>query len=125
MIMEKRDLNTGQRIELTRMELSVELEKLCEWRKWMEEIPAIKFPADWAIQIIPPFTGAIVRFRVKKGKGDVSIYLDCYETLGCYYPGGPYWEVYPVGDDVGRCGIKEIDKLLEMISLSLEEQENE
>lgn len=33
--------------------------------KWIKEIPFIQFPADWKVQIIPPFTGIVVRFRVQ------------------------------------------------------------
>jgi hypothetical protein len=92
-----------------------------EHSKWQKEIPYIQFPADWQVQISPPFAGAVVRFRVKKDKAEVSIYLDCYDRLGCY--GSPYWEVYPYKGDVGRCGIDEIDTLLSLISTSLEELE--
>ena len=94
------------------------IEKKDEWRKWMEEIPYIQFPANWSIKIIPPFTGAIVRFRAKLGKKDVSIYLDCYDRLGHF--GSPYWEVYPYQDDIGRCGIDEVGELLRMIKDTLE-----
>lgn len=86
--------------------------------KWSREIPEIEFPGDWAIRIIPPFKGAIVRFRARlphMGKEDsVSIYLDCYDTLGCY--GSPYWEVYPYRGDVERCDMMDIEELLRMIS---------
>ena len=77
-----------------------EVEEIMEYRKWVGEIPFIKFPSDWEVQIIPPFGGAVARFCVKKGDKQVSIYLDCYERLGIF--GEPYWEIYPYEDDVFR-----------------------
>lgn len=85
-----------------------------ETRSWVEKIPAIKFPKDWEIQIIPPFGGALCRFRVN---GIVSVYLDGYDILGYY--GEPYWEIYPYEDDVFRCGMNEIDNLIEAIQESI------
>jgi hypothetical protein len=85
-----------------------------ETRSWVEKIPAIKFPQGWEVQIIPPFGGALCRFRVN---GIVSVYLDGYDLLG--YCREPYWEVYPHEDDVFRCGMNEIDKLIEAIQESL------
>lgn len=95
--------------------LHIQMEKEFEWRKWAKEIPFIKFPADWEIAIIPPFTGAIVRFLVntplRKG---VSIYLDCYGMLGACYE--PYWEVYPDKEgDNSRFKINDIEGLLKCI----------
>lgn len=71
---------------------------------------------------IPPFGGALVRYRVKDtatGK-TVSVYLDCYDLLG--YFGSPYWEVYPCGEDVGRCHMSNVDSLLEMILVGLQQE---
>ena len=62
------------------------------WMEWGSKIPAIKFPAEWAIQVIPPFVGAMVRFIVHFEGTAVSVYLDCYDRLGCF--GAPYWEIY-------------------------------
>jgi len=95
-------------------------DEVMETVKWVDKIPTINFPTSWAIRVIPPFNGAVVRFRVKKGNASVSIYLDCYDNLGIY--GSPYWEVYPHNDDVFRCGINEVDRLLKAISESIKEQ---
>jgi len=100
--------------------LPYEYDVYMETRKWVDEIPFIKFSSEWEIQIIPPFTGATVRFRVKKGDAQVSIYLDCYDKLG--YFGSPYWEVYPHEGDTFRCGINETDELLQAIQESLNSQ---
>jgi len=91
-----------------------------ESHKWREEIPFIKFPKDWEVQMIPPFGGAVVRFVIKKGKNTVSIYLDCYEQLGVF--GSPYWEIYPVNGGVMRVGMNEIKRLLAYIKINLETQ---
>lgn len=41
-----------------------ELENKENWRKWAGKIPAIKFPSNWYVRMLPPFAEAIVRFRV-------------------------------------------------------------
>lgn len=97
-----------------------EVERIMEYAKWCGEIPHIKFPTDWEVQIIPPFAGAVARFKIRKGDANVSIYLDCYDRLGCY--GQPYWEVYPHHDDVFRCDMADTDSLLKAIAESIEQQ---
>lgn len=94
--------------------------QIMEHSKWRKEIPYIQFPADWQVQICPPFAGAVVRFRIKKDKADVSIYLDCYDNLGCYE--APYWEVYPHEEDVYRCDMLDTESLLKAITRSIEQQ---
>ena len=93
------------------------LEDKEEWMKWVKEIPELTFPSDWRVKVIPPFSGAIVRFRVLKGDKSVSVYLDCYDSLGCF--GSPYWEIYPYEDDTYRCGINETQDLMRAIEKSL------
>lgn len=95
-------------------------EQMMEHMKWVQEIPYISFPSDWEIAIMPPFLGAVVRFRVKKGDAEVSIYLDCYDSLGCY--GSPYWEVYPYEEDVFRCAMLDTESLLTAIGESISGQ---
>lgn len=108
-----------------RMLMSAEYHTLFESDKWQGLIPAFKIKPDWLIQIIPPFVSAIVRFRISKEnfKDDqfISVYLDCYDLIG--YMGGPYWEAYPVNDDVCRCGIDDIDCLMECIETGLQQIE--
>ncbi len=89
-------------------------EKEFEWRKWIKDIPFIQWPSDWKVKAVPPFAGAVIRYLVQTPKGEASVYLDCYDQLGCM--GEPYWEVYPVEDDVERCLMNETDKLLEILS---------
>ena len=94
-----------------------EIEDKQSWREEIEVIPFIQFPADWKIQVIPPFGDAVVRFRVQLPSGkEKSIYLDSRHSLGVY--GDPletYWEVYPYRGDTARCGMNEIEDLLKYI----------
>jgi len=89
-----------------------------EWDKWRGEIPAIKFKSEWEVKVIPPFAGAIVRFVVN----GVSVYLDCYDILGCF--GEPYWEIYPYEGDTYRCKMNNVDELLEAIQHSIDNKES-
>lgn len=92
-----------------------------EWDKWAKEVPYIAWPAHWLVTAVPPFAGAIIRYRIKlrRMKDFISVYLDCYDKLGFY--GSPYWEIYPdENGDCHRCGINEVDELLEEIEKALE-----
>lgn len=93
------------------------LEELLGWRKWDEEIPFIHWPGDWSVKAIPPVTGAVVRYKVKKpGDKIVSVYLDCYDILGFF--GEPYWEIYPHNNDTFRCKMNDTTALLQAIEES-------
>jgi hypothetical protein len=98
-----------------------EVEAIQEYRKWINEIPYINFPETWEVKIVPPMGGAIIRFVVKRKGGDdnnqVSVYLDCYDRLGCV--GEPYWEIYPVKNDTHRCLMNDVQELLEIIDSGL------
>lgn len=103
---------------IEKFRLSAKMDTEFEWRKWGAEIPYIKFPESWEVKIIPPFTGAIIRFRIKKNaKEDISVYLDCYDMLGMY--GEPYWEVYPVNGDVERIKMSDVKELIATIKKAL------
>ena len=107
-------------VELTLARYKVEEEQ--KWREEVQTLPFIQFPAGWQVQVIPPFSDAVVRFRVKLPSGaEKSIYLDKRMSLG-YWEGEGYWEVYPYRGDVGRCDIRDIPALLRMIG---DEQEDE
>jgi hypothetical protein len=56
------------------------------------DIPFLKFKKSWNVKIIHPFNGASVRFIVKKGEKEVSVYLDEKNKLGVSR--APYWEIY-------------------------------
>ena len=92
-----------------------------EYYKWAKEIPFIHFPDKYEVKIIPPFGGAVARFIVQQREwrelGTRSIYLDCYDRLGCF--GEPYWELFPcAGDDVYRCRMDDTQALLDAIEES-------
>lgn len=100
--------------------IAFEYSEKMEHMKWVKEIPYINFKKEWAVQVSPPFSGAVVRFRVKYNNAEVSVYLDCYDRLGYY--GSPYWEVYPHNDDVFRCDMLDTESLLKAIEESILEQ---
>ena len=85
------------------------LETYEEWQMWRERIPVMHFDPEWDVRIIPPTTGAIVRFLVN----GLSIYLDCYARLGTLSE--PYWELYPYGNDVGRFLMADVEGLFAAI----------
>lgn len=97
-----------------------------KWREFAETVPAIQFKPEWFVQVVPPFSGAMGRFRVyltpETGKGArfVSVYLDAYDALG--YVGHPYWEIYPIHGDCARYDIADVDGLLQGITESLAEE---
>ncbi len=95
------------------------VEREMEYGRWCDEIPYIRFPVAWNVQVIPPFGGAVVRFHVRNKRGmTVSVYLDCYDTLGCY--GAPYWEIFPGdGNDVSRYAMEDVAGLIKGISRAL------
>lgn len=101
---------------LNRWKASANCENAFDWRRWIKQIPEIEFPPGWKIKVTPPFAAAVVRFRVRlpEHKNTISIYLDCYEQLGHF--GEPYWEVYPYRGCTGRCAMKDVSRLLEMIA---------
>jgi len=91
-----------------------------EYLKWDKEIPFIPFPASWEVAPRPNFGGAIVRFKVRKKGSEyyISVYLDCYDSLGCY--GSPYWEIYPAYDgDIERFDIKDVEGLVKGLKKSM------
>jgi hypothetical protein len=106
-----------------RINISCQAAEIFEWNKWREEIPYIKFDNEWLVKVIPPLTGAVVRFLVvhkDDPNSNVSVYLDCYAILG--YMDKPYWEVYPVNGDTARCAMSDTESLLSYIRKGLTEQ---
>lgn len=110
------------RMDINKAESLIERE--FEWRKWTKEIPSIPMNSNWVLAPIPPFGGAVARMLVKhkeNTKAKVSVYLDCYENLGCW--DGPYWEIYPnQEDDVSRFDMQDVGKLSQAIEASLQAQ---
>lgn len=90
-----------------------QVEEAEQWEDWMNRVPPIQFPADWYVQIIPPFCGAMVRFRVTRPDvpgTSVSVYLDVHSVLGCCEH--PYWEIYEYDGDVKRFPMEDVDALI-------------
>jgi len=119
----------GTRLSVERMDLyrsAGDHDRVFQADRWRKEIPAIKFPSDWEVKIIPGFGGAIVRFLVNVGDRGVSVYLDGYDLLGAV--NAPYWEVYPCYDgyswDTARCLMHKVDELINIITQSLEDQKS-
>ena len=42
-----------------------EYEKLQEHMRWHKELPALHFEKEWDVKIIPPFSGAVIRFAIE------------------------------------------------------------
>jgi len=83
------------------------VEKGERWREIMDSIPALSFPADAKVKIIPPFSGAVARFTVERGNAFVSIFADFHDVLttagepvrSMYSRGQTDGdEVFPIGD---------------------------
>ena len=98
-------------------------ERILEYHKWQCEIPFIKFESEWEVKVIPPFGGAVVRFVIQYNNKRVSVYLDCYDSLGLV--GEPYWEIYPYYGDTFRTGMNNVGELVAAIKESFESQEGE
>ena len=96
---------------MSKMQASFKVASEFEWEKWRDEIPALNFPSDWDVRIIPPLNGAVVRFCIND---KFSVFLDCYDLLGSF--GKPYWEVYPdVDGEVFRCAMKDTESLMDKL----------
>lgn len=108
------------------MILYSEYDRVMQTRDRIKLMPWINFPRNWSIRILPPFSGACVRFQVRNNEMCpwVSVYLDMDQNLGYYGVSGkePYWEVYPVDEDVVRCAKDDIESLMVVIKKSLKQQ---
>lgn len=92
----------------------LEVETNEKWNEWSIIVPYIKFKEKWNVKIMPPFYGALVRFKVEYNNKICSVYLDVYNKLG--YMDNPYWEIHCSQDDViERFYIDETDKVTNSI----------
>lgn len=116
--------NTHER----RWEIITAYEKTMQYKEVTPLIPAIYFESDWGIKIIPPHTGATVRFLVEYKIAEVSVFLDAHDALGSISYGlhnkgsKPYWEIYPYYDDVARVSIENTTALKQLIKESINQQ---
>jgi len=105
-----------------------EIERDEDWRDEIQQMPWLDFPESWQVQIIPPFGGALARFKVRRDdtpKGQcVSVYYDAHSRLG-FMPYS-YWEVYPCpSEDMERGECRrhrhdEVEGLMASIAESLD-----
>jgi len=95
---------------------------LYDFNGWSKLVPALRFPAEWGVKILPTGKRMISRFRIMGREPDsfvsviAEIYIDKYL----------HWEVAKVvGHDVNTTpehfDINEIDKLIAYISKCLDE----
>lgn len=98
------------------LSLSSKLGEKMDWRKWDSEIPYLDPSPLWRVKARPPFGGAMVRYHVrdKLSHHELSIYLDCHNSLGIYRDeegeSKPYWEIYPCASDYnGEGAVQRID----------------
>ena len=104
------------------------MEKDLRWRDLSRQVPFIRLPDGYEFAPIPPFAGAAARMLVRKtgSENAVSVYLDTDNSLGFWTNGAgepePYWEVYPVGGDTGRCEMADAETLVGLIVQGLSEQ---
>lgn len=86
----------------------------------IRDMPWITLPPGYSFKVTFPFCGAAARFRVCKTddpENDISVYFDTKDVLG--YFGAPYWEAYPIGDDVQRFVLDDTAGLVEAIVTQL------
>lgn len=106
--------------EVQRLNVSRENDRLMNYQKWVDKIPMLHFKPEWSVKVLPSHGGAMARFLIFCGTAKVSIFLDCYAMLGD--DDVPYWEVSPHGKDVTRCGMYQVDVLMQLIAESIEQQ---
>lgn len=84
------------------LEKRYEVEAEEEWKKHMKTMPFVELKDGYSFKCMPPFAGAMFRFFIKHSETqkEFSIYFDEFERLGIY--GGPYFEVYPIENDIFR-----------------------
>lgn len=110
--------------------LSFELERALLGERQNQTIrmltPWLSLPEGFSFMPIFPFTGAAVRFLVRKDSAplkEVSVYLDVKNILGCF--DGPYWDAYPMKGSSERFKLSEGKELIEEIVKELNgENEN-
>lgn len=94
-----------------------------EYQRWMFEVPYLRFPSTWEVQVIPPFGGAVVRFCVRNRSGRVvSVFLDAYGKLGASRT--PYWELNPSADgEPERFALEDVAGLMAGLRRSLQKRQ--
>lgn len=97
--------------------LRFDVENNEQWREWVDKIPYLTFPPGVEVKIIPPFAGAMARFIVKKSDIEISVFLDCLDSIQSM--GFPYWEMYTDNRYSHRFPLHKVDDLMDKISQEL------
>lgn len=115
-----------------RVKASYMYNEVFESDRIMPIIPAISFPSNWKIKMLPPYMGATLRFTaIDEDMNEISVYLDCFNILGSFGKNinepEPYWEAYAYKRDseTFRCGINETDVLIEAMKAEFERMKND
>lgn len=89
-----------------------------EDRKFIDVMPEIRLPEGWGFQPLPPFSGAVQRFRILTKIKSYSVYLDCYNLLSVFSLEDkgfvPHWEVLLDADEssVERAHIEDFETII-------------
>lgn len=94
------------------------LERDEKWGEHCYDMPFIALRVGYEIQVIAPFAGALLRFRIKHLESDkqISVYYDINDALGIV--GVPYYEAYAINGDTIR--EFDIEKILMAIYIECE-----
>lgn len=115
------DDDTALEKKISRNLVADKYDETFETNEWLHRLPYLKFRDDWLVCIIPPFMGAIIRFKIRKittkEHNSVSVYFDGYNHLG--YVGEPYWEIYPIDGGIDRFPMGAEDAMLDAIEQAL------
>lgn len=109
-------MNLEENVNKTLMKAKVE--QMYDFRGWSNKLPAFHFDEEWDVKIIPPFSGAIIRFTISHNEKGVSVYFDAYSELGLMYDDNeepiPYFE-YDDGINTYTYPLDEADQMMEDI----------
>ena len=110
-------MNPEEKAQLYCDRIAIEYKQ--DWRGLIEKIPHLSFDSKWKVKIIPPFGGVMARFQIEYKNKYLSIYLDFTNACG-YSAEGPYWEIYPVDNDIERFLLNEHEEMMVKIKEIME-----
>ncbi len=90
-----------------------EIDRDDKWLEWECKIPELNFDSSWNVRIIPPFAGALIRFKVFKGDKYCSVFLDVFNNLG--WQKKAYWGVLSYTDDEYEIAMDNVEELMKVI----------
>lgn len=104
-------------LDIDNRTLRVEVESNEKWLEWCKIIKPLNFHPNINVTIIPPFFGALTRFKCSYNGKSVSVYFDGYSRLGAMYV--PYYEAYPIDNGNPRYLLGQEDLLMADIEREL------